>query len=122
MFPRIPASSKDVDWVFHTVEYFEFFEARFEVNEAKRILISSPRAPIEYDLTCASYMVKVRAVATGSTEKVKLEIPIILATFRGVLLPIDGWHRIKHASALKLNTLPGFVLTQAETDSIRGKR
>jgi hypothetical protein len=81
-----------VRWEYRGGEYFEFFESRFDVNRAKHLLAEHSRESIDYDLACAAYLVRLRVVTTGSTKGVDLNIPIILGTYKGVLLPIDGWH------------------------------
>jgi hypothetical protein len=50
-----------------------------------------------------------------------LDIPVIVATMPAVIGPllIDGTHRLCKARALGIAALPAWVLTQAETLTIR---
>ncbi|MFE6746029.1 hypothetical protein ACFVGM_09270 [Kitasatospora purpeofusca] len=119
-------------------EYFQFCALRFDVDKARRIIGRKPREierqPVadwaraygtHYLLPNAD--TDYRAVFLGPDQRTfdrayaittDLEIPVIIANHENQLLLIDGCHRLYKHYVGGSETMPSFVLTEAETKAI----
>lgn len=127
-------------WNTEAPEYFDWRLVRlsFDVRAAKGLLAAKKQLKVHNvsfksiadQLLCmppkedGSYSLKIGGV-TVDWDRVKadegqidLTVPILLAETKFGTMVIDGWHRIAKATLLGLETLPGVLLTKAETKKI----
>jgi hypothetical protein len=130
-------------------EQFHFLTAHFDIVRARYLLSRLPRKPIEIPaLEIAQTYGLNRRNGTrigapdaegwrqvhgsliqidenyAAGEGIDLEQPLIIATLstrdqEAGFLVIDGWHRIRRAAIIGRASLPGYVLTEAETKLVR---
>lgn len=99
-------------------ETFCLGDNSWNVNEAKRILIATPRK---------SHMLQVadwKGICDLADPKddgvaVDLAVPVICIRFGRGYLPIDGWNRIREALRTGITDLPCVRLTLKEARKIR---
>lgn len=116
-------------------ETFRLLGRDWNVDEAKQILIEDPR-PTQYiyndDL--GSFITGFIAVRLDCIDKdiqrerdgeepvYDLSVPVIMVTTTfddiGMLLPIDGWHRIYKAYKLNVEKIPYVLLDKKESESV----
>lgn len=117
-------NSADVEWRLGG-EVFRILAAAFDVDAAKRTLARAPRESVKLDVAGAAALVGppgrpgVIRVDPARVAGADLSVPLIVATVRGELLVVDGWHRVAKASAAGVTELDGFVLDESETEAVR---
>jgi hypothetical protein len=120
-------------------EFFQFGALCFDVDKARQIIVRKPRETVVQLVAewAAAYHTKsllpdaepdYRVLPLGPDQRTfnrayaittDLEEPVIIATHEKQLLLIDGCHRLyKHYVGGSI-TMSAFVLTEAETKSIR---
>jgi hypothetical protein len=118
-----PPMSSDFDWDVDRPERTQELFERYDVQQAKQIIVASPR-PIELiDLTkhgaaIKDYLTGVKLKPDMDWQKVDIEIPVIFVRTKGGKFPIDGRHRLAKALDEGREAIPAEFLTTEETDAI----
>lgn len=115
------ALSSDVPWVVDSDEWFMFMGTLFNVRAAKALCRENtfPIKVLEVeqlrDWVGGPFSpIIIKEERIGSAD---LSIPVIVASLKTSLLPIDGWHRI--AKALRVGfEVPCIVLNKKQTREI----
>lgn len=102
-------------------EYFQYGGTSYDVRQAKRILHQNPRAIVDFPISegIQNFLDRIGFTPEPS-KKIDLNDPIIcIDTGYKVPTPIDGYHRIEKALKNGINSIPAYVLTPKETESIQ---
>lgn len=108
----------DLDLVNDEVFYYG---TEWDVIWAKRLIWQNPRPVSQFDVKTVEYYIKSGKIATVHTDLANLQDPIIMATIKGDLFPIDGWHRIRRALDEGITQLPAYILTEEESNKVEAK-
>ena len=122
--------TSDFEWNI-TTEFYNFLWGRWNVMQAKEILIAKPREVVEYDLTqlegyvkrpkkdgqfSAGHVIDWDKIDTGTVDTL---FPLIGATLNEGPWIIDGWHRMAKGFEMGQSIFPVALLDKEESDLIR---
>ena len=111
--------SSSFRWDTETAEEFWIFNQGYDVRAAKRLIVARPRVVEALSLEGLKGLSGRTTGMNPDADSVDLRFPVLVATTpRGLLLPIDGWNRIRKAFREDLTEVPAVILNASETRKV----
>ena len=96
-----------------------FYFGSFDVGKAKQLLKTAPRPDQPLELGGYHALFKMISGVNSTSQRIDLDVPLIVVRVNGGLLPIDGWGRIAQAMKQERSSLPAVILNKDEKKAIQ---